>query len=243
MHSCFLVELDDRYLLFDYFDKTAVPEIGFDGCLPELDDKKMLYVFSSHGHKDHFSLEVLHWASHRDKIHYILSKHIRLGLNYLKRNGLDESIKSKITFVSARNEYKVDDMKITTLRSTDEGVAFLVETNGECIYHAGDLSWWGSFERGELYTEAIGRAYRGEIKQLINKHINYAFVVLDPRMDDAYYLGLDYFVKNIDVDLIFPMHMWRNYDRIKDFKRRPDLGRLADKIVDIDRENLIFDIE
>ena len=58
MHSCFLVELDDRYLLFDYFDKSVVSDVvEFSGSLPELDPNKYLYVFASHSHKDHWWLE------------------------------------------------------------------------------------------------------------------------------------------------------------------------------------------
>ena len=32
--------------------------------------------------------------------------------------------------------------EIRTLRSTDEGVAFVVHYAGKTIYHAGDLNWW-----------------------------------------------------------------------------------------------------
>ena len=44
-HSAFLVETESVYLLFDYFQ----------GNLPELSEKKPLYVFASHRHPDHFS--------------------------------------------------------------------------------------------------------------------------------------------------------------------------------------------
>ena len=67
MHSCFLVELDDRYLLFDYFDKEVVRDVvDFKGGLPELDPGKCLYVFASHSHKDHWWLENLRWGTQRE---------------------------------------------------------------------------------------------------------------------------------------------------------------------------------
>ena len=44
-HSCFLVELDCCYLLFDYYR----------GKLPKLKEDKPLYVFASHVHADHYS--------------------------------------------------------------------------------------------------------------------------------------------------------------------------------------------
>ncbi len=38
--------------------------------------------------------------------------------------------------------------EIRTLRSTDEGVAFVVHYAGKTIYHAGDLNWW-HWKKGE----------------------------------------------------------------------------------------------
>ena len=81
-----------------------------------------------------------------------------------------------------------------------------------------------------------------ELNRIKNRHIDLAFVVLDPRLGDAYYLGMEYFLKNMDVDLVFPMHMWKQYDLIDRFKRRPELVGLSQKVVDIDRENIIFDL-
>lgn len=244
-HSTFLVESETKYLLFDYFDHSVIPEIGYEGKLPILDDNKPLYVFASHGHKDHWSLEALRWAEDRDNIHYILAKHIRLGANYLKRNGIDSEIKQKITFVSAGNEYKVDDMVITTLRSNDEGVAYLIHTDGVNIYHAGDLNWWGStIGQGELYTNTYGMSYKRELKALKDKVIDLAFVVLDPRLgEECYYLGMEYFLQNIECDLVFPMHLWKQYEYIDRLKRRPGLNGLSEKVVEIDRENILFNLD
>ena len=224
MHSCFMVELDDRYLLFDYFDKSVVSDVvEFSGCLPELDPNKYLYVFASHSHKDHWCLENLRWADSRDNIKYILSKDIRLGRNYLIRNGFDLSIKDKIQFVGSMKTYKVDDMVIETLRSTDAGVAFIVQVNGLNIYHAGD---------------------KRMLKPILNRHFDLGFVVMDARMgEDGYFLGMEYFVKNIECDHIFPMHMWGQYQWIERFKKRPGIANLRDRIIDIDRENVIFEIE
>ena len=245
MHSCFLVELEDRYLLFDYFDKDVVRDtVIFSGSLPQLNPEKYLYVFSSHSHKDHWWLETLKWADERDNIHYILSKDIRLGRNYLIRNGFDLSIKDKITFVAPLKKYHVDDMTIETLRSTDAGVAFVINVNGMNIYHAGDLNWWNAEGRGELYGEVYGREYKRALKTILNRHFDIGFVVLDSRMgEDGYFLGMEFFIKNIECDHIFPMHMWGDYKWIERFKGRPGIANLKDRVVDIDQENMLFEIE
>ena len=44
-HSSFLAELENSYLLFDYYQ----------GTIPKLDPRKHLYVFASHAHGDHFA--------------------------------------------------------------------------------------------------------------------------------------------------------------------------------------------
>lgn len=244
-HSCFLIEFEDRYLLFDYFDKDVIRDtVLFHGSLPQLSVEKDLYVFSSHSHKDHWWLGVLGWSRERENIKYILSKDIRLGFNYLKRNGYSDEVKKKIKFVSADNKFELDGMKIETLRSNDAGVAFVINYNGIDIYHAGDLSWWNFKGRGELYAEQYGREYKRALRHIENRHFDIAFVVLDPRMgEDGYYLGLDYFIKNIECDNIFPMHMWGDYSLINRFKNRPDISNLRDRIVDIDQENMVFEIE
>lgn len=239
-HSSFLVELDRCLLLFDYFPAEAVPDVGFAGELPELPPEKHLYVFASHRHRDHFSLEVLRWQEERENITYILSKDIRLGKNYLARSGISLSVKDHIRFVSPLGHYEVDDLVIDTLRSTDEGVAFVITAEGQTIYHAGDLHWWNWGERGEIYCESIGRAYKKEINRLEDRHIDVAFVVLDPRMGDAYYLGMEYFLTHVDADWVFPMHLWRDYGLIRKLKRRPSLGRLSDKVVEMDGENVLW---
>lgn len=245
MHSCFIVELTDRYLIFDYFNKELIKDMFvFQGSLPQFVNEKKLYIFASHSHKDHWWIEVLRWADNRENVHYILSKDIRLGKNYLLRNGLSPDIKEKITFVSPLKKYQVDDMVIETLRSTDAGVAFFINTCGLNIYHAGDLNWWNVEGRGELYGEVYGREYKRALKPIINRKLDLGFVVLDSRMgEDGYFLGMDYFIKNIDCTHIFPMHMWGDYKWIARFKSRPDIANLKDRVVDIDRENLIFEIE
>lgn len=242
-HSCFVVELEKSILVFDYFPKEAVEQVKFEGSMPSLDPEKQIYVFASHSHKDHFSVEVLKWKDKYAHITFVLSKDIRLGRNYLVRNGLDPAIKKEIRFVAPLERYEIGDIVVETLRSTDAGVAFLVQAEGRNIYHAGDLHWWNSGEERELYTKVYGDAYKHELNHIKNRHIDVAFVVLDPRLGDAAHLGMTYFLEHMDVDLVFPMHLWRQYDLIERTKRRPELRGLADKVVSIDRENIIFDLE
>lgn len=241
-HSCFVVELEKSYLIFDYFRNEQVNGFTFTGVLPDFDREKTLYFFASHKHQDHFDLMILMLAEQYPHIHYILSKDIRLGANYLKRNEIPLSIKEKITFVSPNETYRVDDLVIRTLRSTDVGVAFYVEAEAANIYHAGDLHNWYFEGAGELINGRMERAYKAALRHLAGKHINVAFVVLDPRLGAFKNQGMDYFVQQVNADYIFPMHMWQQYELIPEYKKHCFHAGYTDRIQDVTGENQIFEI-
>lgn len=243
-HSAFVVETDTKQMVFDYFPAGTYNDVVFHGKEPVFSAEKPVYVFASHSHRDHFSLEVLKWGEKRPDVRYIFSKDIRLGKNYLARNGFDPAIRERIKFIGAMADYETGDLKVHTLLSNDAGVAFVVETDGLRIYHAGDLSVWNVGENGqEVYRDIYTGGYKKQIRHLENKHIDIGFVVLDPRMGAGAYAGIDYFAETVDCDLIFPMHCWEDYSIIEKCKRRPQMARFKNKIVDIDRDNIIYDID
>ena len=61
-HSCFLVEVDEKVLIFDWFDGDRVEGYHF-WRLPEYEPDTPVYVFASHKHRDHFDMDV--FASRR----------------------------------------------------------------------------------------------------------------------------------------------------------------------------------
>ena len=131
-HSSFLVETDENYFLFDYFE----------GELPEFKEDKPLLVFASHRHGDHFSPVIFELAGKHKKTGFVLSDDIWkrrvpeefLGKTYFTGPGEELELTAPFTGGSG--------VKIRAFKSTDEGVAFLIETEGKRIYHAGDLNNW-----------------------------------------------------------------------------------------------------
>ena len=159
-HSCFLVEVDDLVLIFDYFGGDRVNGFHFTGKIPDYAPDTKIYMFASHKHQDHFDMDILRWSEKYTNVHYILSKDIRISPHFLQKHGIDPGVRKKVTFVSANNHYEVDDLKIQTLLSTDAGVAFYVNVRGVSIFHAGDLNDWKMEHVGELINGKQERTFR-----------------------------------------------------------------------------------
>ena len=54
--------------------------------------------------------------------------------------------------------------------------------------------------------------YQREIDKLKDIVIDIAFVPLDPRQENQYAWGMDYFMKHTHTKYVFPMHMWGDYE-------------------------------
>lgn len=215
-HSGFLVETERSYLLFDYWK----------GEIPAMDYKKELYIFASHGHRDHFSDDIFKLENRCEKVQYILSSDIKDSTrNWAKAEN--------VHFMAPHETLDVDGVHVETLFSTDEGVAFLVQADGRSIYHAGDLHWWHWPGEPEEDNEWHRQAFQKEMMYLSGKEFDCAFVVLDPRQEEAGEWGMDYFLKTARSRYIFPMHCWNNYRMIRDYKAKNDAKYLTGQIMEI----------
>lgn len=192
-HSCFLVETDRFYYLFDY-EK---------GQLPPMDVTKPIFVLSSHSHADHYNPKIFSLVE-------------QAGMQYV-RAILSDDIKAPANIdallVSPGKEYVLGTGHIlTTFASTDLGVAFLIEEENTLIYHAGDLNDWVWEGESDAYNQQMTANYRKEIgllsQKLNGREIDLAFVVLDPRQEKDYDRGLCCFLKNIPAKRVYPMHYW-----------------------------------
>lgn len=242
-HSCFVVEVDEKVLIFDWFDGDRVSGFHFGGVLPEYEADTPIYVFASHSHRDHFDMDVLHLAEKYDTVYFILSKDCRMSPHFLQKHGFPATVREKITYVSPGGTYRVGGLSVVTLRSTDAGVAFYVEADGAYLYHAGDLNNWKWDGAGDLVNGMMESNYKAQIRHLAGKKIHLAFVPLDPRLGRYQEDGFDYFVRHVDADYIFPMHMWRDYSGIVSYKKKLSNAAMADRIVEIRCENQIFEIQ
>ena len=220
-HSGFSVELESHILLFDYYE----------GTMPEFDPAKKLLVFASHSHPDHFNREILKLADVYPDVEYIFPKDIRIAKKEQRESE---------HFMRKRDEITVGDTKVKSLRSTDEGVAFLVRCEDRIIYHAGDLNWWHWEEEGEAYNTMMGRSYQREIHKIYDEKIDVAFVPVDPRLGEQYCRGLDYFMRNTDTKVVFPMHFWENYGIFERLRLEMCTQEYESRIMDIEKDGQVF---
>lgn len=228
-HSGFSVELEGMVLLFDYYM----------GKLPGWQKEKLLLVFASHGHPDHFNPKILKLAEEYPRIHYFFGNDIRLGEKWLASRGIDSAVKEKVTKLSGGREAVYEDgaecVRVRTLKSTDMGVAFLVEAEGKRLYHAGDLNWWHWTGEPEADNESMGSAYRKEIDSIAGQHFDLAFVPLDPRQEECFFWGMNYFLKKTDSPVVFPMHMWGKYETVKRYRELPEALDFAERVMDVSK--------
>lgn len=192
-HSGFLVETNRYYFIFDY--ET--------GQLPSLNTDKPIFVFSSHSHQDHYNPEIFSILQKQGMKHVraILSDDIELPINV-------DTLQ-----VSSNEFYELDNqLNLTTFKSTDLGVAFLIEDERKLIYHAGDLNDWVWDDESEEYNNQMTKDYQEEILKLSNclnnREIDVAFVVLDPRQEQDYDRGMCFYLDNITSKVVYPMHYW-----------------------------------
>ncbi len=237
-HSGFAVELQKKVLVFDYYDPHQTGDGLYEGRknAPVVPEGKQLAMFFSHKHPDHFQLSAIRWAEKvsPDPI-YFLGNDIRLNAKYLEKKGLPACILERMNRIGAGTVYEspLKDLRVEALRSTDQGAAFLVYTEGTAIYHVGDLNDWRWEGEPEDWNARMEQDYKREIDKIAGKHFDMAFIPLDPRQEGNYHLGMDLFLQKVDADQVFPMHMWDDYDVIRRYKQTKTGRLFAEKIADV----------
>lgn len=206
-HSGFSVELPECTLLFDYYL----------GKLPEFPKEHPLIVFASHVHGDHFQKKIFQLREQYQEVYFVLSDDIPK-----KYDAPD------VIWVSSDVKVTVAGCEITCLKSTDEGVAFLVKCGEKTVYHAGDLNWWHWEGEDKAWNNNMAANYKREIKELDGCGMDVAFVPLDGRLENAYYWGMKYFLEHVPVKAVFPMHCWDHYEICQKVQDEPSMQGLLE---------------
>lgn len=164
------------------------------GNLPDL--SVPLTVVVSHRHEDHYNRKIFDLGA--DEI--ILSSDIP---------HVDGTI------VMAPYETRKADYTLSTVGSTDEGVAFLLETEGLRLFFAGDLNdWYWADEDTHADMVFMERAFRHEIDRI--GHADVLFFPVDPRLESEMTKGLDYATRKLRPRAVLPIHTWGEDERAEE---------------------------
>ena len=185
-HSGFLVETDQNLLLFDYYQGRAESLVQ--------ESPKNIVIFSSHSHPDHFNPVILEWQKDRPDIQYILSHDINVP----------QPIKNT-HFLAPYEKLEIGNLKIKAYSSTDLGVSFLVQDAGIRLFHAGDLNWWYWIDTPEEMAKAE-KDFKEEVQKIKGETIDIAFFPVDPRLEQNYSAGAEYFIQELTPRIFIPMH-------------------------------------
>lgn len=208
-HSGFVLETEKCILIFDYWMDVA-------GVVPPfLKKEKSVYVFASHFHEDHFNKDIFEWKKQREGVTYILSKDI---YRHRRANKEDADV-----WLAKGGTWSDGTISVWATGSTDSGVSWIVEVEGERIFHAGDLNNWyarflpdakpGVTIYSEEFDEEIDpiaheKQYLGELKDIrkITDNFDVVMFPIDGRIGNGYTLGGRQFIEFFKVGLFVPMH-------------------------------------
>ncbi|MDP4125590.1 MAG: MBL fold metallo-hydrolase [Bacillota bacterium] len=202
-HSGFLVETDRNLLIFDYYQGKVESLVK--------ESPKNIFIFSSHSHPDHFNPVILEWQKERPDIQYILSHDIRVRQKH-----------KNINVVSPYEELEMKDLIIKAYNSTDIGVCFLVKTEGIRLFHAGDLNWWYWYSDTPEEMAKAEKDFKDEVQKIKGEGetIDIAFFPVDPRLEQNYSAGAEYFIQELTPRIFIPMHFADRPEIVKEFENK-----------------------
>ncbi|UCC13025.1 MAG: ankyrin repeat domain-containing protein [candidate division WOR-3 bacterium] len=194
-HSGWAIKTKNHFLVFDYFlhgDRTTPDgaSLASGYVLPEALKDQYMTVFVTHHHGDHFNPAIFSWQETHQDITYVLGFRPR------------DIEHDQYTFTGPRTEHSIDGMNISTIKSNDAGVGFIIEVDGLVIFHAGD--------HANGYVDMSGE-YPVEIDYVAAKDldIDLAFFGItgcslgDPVSVKA---GVRYAIEKLSPTALFPQH-------------------------------------
>jgi len=192
-HSGFAVQTSGHFLIFDYWKHRPKGQ-GLDSGVidPAALSEYDVIVFVSHSHGDHYNRDIHNWGKAIPRLRLVLSDDIP---------AVPGALMMAPGKVASQHDFTVE-----TLASNDEGVAFIVDIDGLCIYHAGDLNWWHWEGEPDDYNTGMAASYKSQTALMRGRRIDLAFVPVDPRLEKQYAWGINHMMQAADVRWAAPMH-------------------------------------
>lgn len=193
-HSGWAIETKNHLLIFDYFE-FANRAVLIDASLasgyvtPSEIKNENVTVFVSHEHSDHYDPRIFAWRSDIQNINYVLG---------CRPPDTDQPY----VYAGPRTQQEVGVIRVSTIRSNDAGVGFLIEVDGLTILHPGDHAN-GSMEMSASYTTEI------DALSTMSDDIDLAFFAIlgcSLGTPESVQLGVHYAIEHLKPKVLFPMH-------------------------------------
>ena len=104
----------------------------------------------------------------------------------------------------------------------------------------GDLNDWNWIGEDPTWLEKIDGIWQKSLVQLRGERVDVAFLPLDGRLEQNFWLGLHGFLQVMDCKHIFPMHCWGDFSVIPRLKELPESRAYRTKVKDITQANQVF---
>lgn len=230
-HSGFVVETGIANLIFDYSK----------GELPELNQDLPVIVFVSHVHTDHYNPAIFAWAKQFKHIQYFISNDVEITDEVMKEYKLTRSyLNNHVVMIPAGvrriiplsqeggdNHYII----METIKSTDQGLAYLLNVSGKRIYHAGDMNCWLWEGDTKQQCNNMKSLFKNAIEKLNGREIYLAMAPLDPRQGQYYKVSMDYLLNAAPITYAVPMHLWEQYEYIDKYMEERKTKALPTRIL------------
>ena len=215
-HSCFLLEIGGKTFLFDYAGRGISKKLKEN--IKSRIKSKELYIFFSHSHGDHFSSEVTEFLHLPEESYCIISNDISPAS---LRRSENEKNQAFITQVEPDRKYEVDDLKVRSFLSNDEGVAYLIDVDGKKIYFGGDLAKWNWPEWDQKKVKEHVDIFEDALTRLEKENIHVGFSNMDERLPS--WAGPVEFIERVKPKYFVPIHTFGNEEWIDDLlKKKPE---------------------
>lgn len=230
-HSGFLVETHIANLLFDYYT----------GILPKVDESLPFVVFVTHMHHDHYNPAIFDLTKQYPNVKYYISDDVVLTEEVkCKYDITDAFVKEHIVMIPAGKRKIIPltlangeetHIMMETIKSTDQGLAFLLRVDNQRIFHTGDLNCWVWETDTVNEVNHMKTRYKRVIEKLNGREIHLAMAPLDPRQGKYYRLSMDYLLNATPITYVAPMHMWEQYEYIDRYMEERKTKDLPTKIL------------
>ena len=216
-HSGFIIELERTVLIFDWYE----------GELPPFEPDKKVFVFVTQSHADHYSPRIWSILNKYKEIYYVLE-----CCTAPERKG------DNIFHVQPGRHYKIRNTLVYAIRSNDEGVAYVVSSDGYNFFHAGDLNIWHWKDAADNQNAYSLKIYRRQIEKISGWSFDAAMLPLDPRLGESAPNAIVEFLNTVECRFLFPMNYWNRTDEAAVYLNDERLLPFREKICLLDEATI-----